>query len=51
MAGTEDAKVFAIPNPGLRPLICSYSFKGGEGLSLPLHFLEFQENAPCMVFN
>ncbi|MCB6930980.1 hypothetical protein V3C10_21125 [[Clostridium] symbiosum] len=27
--GTEDAKVFAIPNPGLRPLICSYSFKGG----------------------
>ena len=27
--GTEDAKVFAIPNSGLRPLICSYSFKGG----------------------
>ena len=28
--GTEDAKVFAIPNSGLRPLICSYSFKGGR---------------------
>ena len=27
--GTEDAKVFAIPNSGLRPLICSYPFKGG----------------------
>ena len=29
MTGTEDAKVVAIPNPGLRPLICSYFFKGG----------------------
>ena len=29
MAGTEDAKVVAIPYPGLRPLNCSYSFKGG----------------------
>ena len=28
--GTEDAKVFAIPYPGLRPLNCSYSFKGGR---------------------
>ncbi|MCB6933613.1 hypothetical protein LI020_23460, partial [[Clostridium] symbiosum] len=27
--GTEDAKVVAIPIPGLRPLNCSYSFKGG----------------------
>ncbi|MCB6933616.1 hypothetical protein LI020_23515, partial [[Clostridium] symbiosum] len=42
---TEDAKVVAIPIPGLRPLNCSYSFKGGEVLSLPLHFLEFRENA------
>ena len=48
--GTEDAKVVAIPNPGLRPLICSYSFKGG-GIVAALHLLEFQENASCMIFN
>ncbi|MCB6607706.1 hypothetical protein, partial [[Clostridium] symbiosum] len=29
MAGTEDAKVFAIPDPDLRPLICSFSSRGG----------------------
>ena len=42
--GTEDAKVFAIPYPGLRPLICSIPLRG-EVLSLPLHFLELRENA------
>ena len=28
--GTEDAKVFAIPNSGLRPLICFISSNGEE---------------------
>ena len=28
MTGTEDAKVIDIPKTGLRPLICSYSFRG-----------------------
>ena len=37
--GTEDAKVFAILNSGLRPLICSTPSIGGV-LSQPLHFLQ-----------
>ena len=31
MAGTEDAKMIAIPNSGLRPLICSIPSRG-EGI-------------------
>ena len=43
MSGTEDAKVFAIPNPGLRLLNCSYSFKG-EGTVAATMFLRMLQN-------
>ena len=44
MTGTEDAKVFAIPYPGLRPLICSYSFKGGRRSVATTMFLRMLQN-------